>query len=59
MDKERIVNAFYSYASAYDVSNPKIKVKIDHTLKVAKQAEQIAENIGADVDLAWLCGYAA
>lgn len=56
MDQERIVNAFYSYASAYDVSNPKIKVKIDHTLKVAKQAEQIAENIGADADLAWLCG---
>lgn len=56
MDREYIENQFARYTAGYDLTNPKIGVKIAHTLRVAQMADRIAQDIGADRDLAWLCG---
>ena len=59
MDREYIKRAFKSYTDAYDSSDPKVKLKIDHTYRVADLADKIARSIGLDeedVDLAWLLG---
>ena len=56
MNREAVVTAFYNYTSNYNPENPKIKLKIDHTYRVADLAVTIAKDIRADADLAWLCG---
>lgn len=59
VDRERARRAFDGYVAHYDAENPRIKLKIDHTLRVAKLCERIATSLGLsaeDVDLAWLCG---
>ena len=59
IDRDRALNEFARYTNAYDASNPRIALKIDHTYRVAEACEHIArgEGWGADdVDLAWLCG---
>jgi len=56
--------AFDTYVSAYDPQNPRIALKVDHTLRVAVLCDRIARAQGngnpglidEDVDLAWLCG---
>lgn len=52
-------SVFELYADRYDATDEKIKLKIDHTYRVAKLCEQIAESehlAEADVELAWLIG---
>lgn len=59
VDREQVEKAFADYTSAYDVTDEKIKLKIDHTYRVAKLCEQIAKSLDLsdrDVDLAWLLG---
>ena len=59
IDRERARGAFDGYVAAYDDANPRIKLKIDHTYRVARLCERIAKSLGLgdkDVDLAWLCG---
>lgn len=56
MNREAVVAAFHSYTSKYDPDNPKIKLKIDHTYRVAGLAETIAKDINAYADMAWLSG---
>lgn len=59
IDRERASAAFDEYVSAYDPQNPRIALKVAHTLRVADVAERIAREQGLcdhDVDLAWLCG---
>lgn len=59
VDRDRAAAAFASYVAAYDPSDPKIALKVDHTWRVAALAERIARSEGlsrVDVDLAWLCG---
>ena len=59
MDRDRALEAFRSYVSAYDADNPRIALKVEHTLRVTKLCERIARGLGlssADVDLAWLVG---
>ncbi len=56
IEKERIKKEFREYASGYDLSDIKIKLKADHTYRVAALAERIARSAGADTDLAWACG---
>ena len=59
MDKARALAAFESYTSAYDRSNPRIALKVDHTLRVMGLCERIALAEGFaphDVELAWLVG---
>lgn len=56
MNRTAVTDAFAEYVSAYDPSDPKIKLKIDHTTRVANLCERIAIEAEVDKDLAWLCG---
>ena len=55
-DKYQVLSAFQNYISAYNPSDPKIRLKIDHTYRVAGLCQTIAKEAGADPDLSWLCG---
>lgn len=59
IDRRRAREAFDSYVAAYDATNPRIALKVEHTLRVAELCERIAREAGftpVGVDLAWLCG---
>ena len=56
LDREKIRCVFDRYVSKYNAYDPKIKLKIDHTYRVADLAETIANEVRVDADLAWLCG---
>lgn len=59
INREHIKKTFQEYTDRYDSKNPKIKLKIDHTYRVANLCEQIAQSLelsAAEVDLAWLSG---
>ncbi len=56
INRERIMRSFDEYVSDYNADDPKIRLKIDHTYRVAALAEKIAADIGADPDKAWLAG---
>ncbi len=53
VDRNSVRNAFASYVSNYDPSNPRIALKIAHTHRVANLCDHVAPK---DKDLAWLCG---
>ncbi|MBR1572464.1 MAG: HD domain-containing protein [Lachnospiraceae bacterium] len=58
-DRKKILDEFARYTNEYDATNPKIKLKIDHTYRVASLCERIAKSINLsaeDVDLAWCSG---
>lgn len=59
IDRTHVMEQFASYTDCYDSTDEKIKLKIDHTYRVARICEQIAVAEGlceADVELAWLLG---
>lgn len=59
LDRNRARRAFADYVRAYDPADPKVRLKIDHTYRVAALCEQIARSIPLseeDTDLAWLAG---
>ncbi len=56
MNRTKAEQVFRSYTDNYDSSDVKIKLKIDHTFRVAEIADRIAAGIGADRDFAWLSG---
>ncbi|MCR4787294.1 MAG: HD domain-containing protein, partial [Lachnospiraceae bacterium] len=57
MDREKTEKTFAGYTEGYDSSDPKIKLKIDHTYRVAALCERIANTVpGVDAELAWLSG---
>ena len=56
MNRKKVIEAFQNYVAAYNPSDPKIRLKIDHTYRVAALCREIASSVGADKDLAWLCG---
>lgn len=59
IDRRRAREAFDSYVAAYDATNQRIALKVEHTLRVAELCERIAREAGftpAGIDLAWLCG---
>lgn len=59
IDRMRVMGAFAEYTSHYDAGDGKIKLKIDHTYRVAALCERIVESLelsASDVDLAWLLG---
>lgn len=59
IDKTKAKRIFSEYVKNYDCSDEKIRLKVEHTYKVAELCEQIAvsERLSAeDVDLAWLIG---
>lgn len=59
IDRNRVRNVFKNYTDLYDATDEKIKLKIDHTYRVAELCERIAASFGmsqVDKDLAWLLG---
>ena len=59
--REKALEAFRSYTDLYNTDDVKIKLKIDHTYRVASIAEQIARSneVNMDdysVDFCWLLG---
>lgn len=59
LDRRRARQAFAAYAAHYNAEDPKIKLKIDHTYRVAALCERIAASLALpkpEKDLAWLCG---
>ena len=59
IDKKKVEDTFKKYTDNYDTSDEKIKLKVDHTYRVAALSERIAESLGLnkeDTDLAWLIG---
>ena len=59
LDRSRARRAFAEYVRAYDPTDPKVRLKIDHTYRVAALCEQIARSVPLseeDTDRAWLAG---
>ena len=59
IDRERVKQAFQEYTGTYDIHDEKIRLKVEHTYRVADISEQIAEKLGLseeDIALAWLIG---
>ena len=59
MNREAAKQAFAAYTEHYNSSDPKIKLKIDHTYRVAGLCDRIGRSIGLsgeELDLAWMCG---
>lgn len=59
IDRQAAMQVFGAYVKNYDCRDEKIRLKIEHTYKVALLCEQIAESEGlstSGVDLAWLIG---
>ena len=57
IDRKNVIRTFDGYVAAYNADDPKIRLKIDHTYRVADLCERISRHAGApDPDLAWLCG---
>ena len=59
IDRARAQQAFADYAAHYNAADAKVKLKIDHTYRVAALCARIAQSLALppeDVDLAWLSG---
>lgn len=59
IDRQRVMDVFAEYTGHYDASDGKIKLKIEHTYRVAGLCDRIARSLklpSQDVDLAWLLG---
>lgn len=59
INKQRVKQAFATYVEKYNAKDEKVKLKIDHTYRVADLCERIAKEEGlddTDVIIAWLCG---
>lgn len=57
--REHVKAVFQEYTSRYDCEDEKIRLKVEHTYRVAQLCEDIAESLGLsqeDVELAWLIG---
>lgn len=57
--REKVKEAFVSYVNAYNQQDQKIKLKIDHTYRVAELCDRISESLALsneDRELAWLIG---
>lgn len=59
IDEKRILDVLKKYTDAYDTNDPKIKLKVEHTYRVAGLCREIAVSEGFDLEdtaLAWLMG---
>ena len=59
IQRDGIEKSFRNYISGYDLDDPKVKLKVDHTFRVAALCDFIAGDLGMtgfDRDLAWLLG---
>ena len=59
INRSHVKNTFAEYVSHYNAQDEKVKLKIDHTYRVAELCDTIARSVNLseeEVDLAWLCG---
>ena len=59
INRKRAEQTFLEYTSRYNMEDPKIRLKVGHTLRVAGLCERIAESLDPDPgekDLVWLIG---
>jgi hypothetical protein len=59
MDRIRAKTAFKAYVEKYNIENINIRLKIDHTYRVAQFCERISKSLtenASDIELAWLLG---
>lgn len=57
IDRYKVITEFNSYVSSYDMTNVKIRLKAEHTFRVAALCEKLSKTIvSCDSDLAWLTG---
>lgn len=59
IDRNKVINVFNNYVADYDITDVKVRLKVEHTSRVADLCEKIAESLSLsmeDVDLAWLLG---
>lgn len=59
IERQKIEERFKEYTKDYDLADPKIRLKYDHTFRVAALCEQIAQSIHLSehaCTLAWLMG---
>lgn len=59
IDRKRALAAFQNYTAPYDITDEKIKLKVDHTYRVAALCERICGEALTDKEdcgLAWLIG---
>ena len=56
IERKAVLTAFNKYVEHYNMDDPKIQLKYEHTFIVANLAEIIAKDIGANSDIAWLSG---
>lgn len=59
MDREKLIQAFETYTSNYDLTDPNIYLKYVHTKKVAENCECIARSLHLseeDIEIAWEIG---
>lgn len=59
VDRKRALAAFDAYTANYDRTDEKIKLKVNHTYRVAALCERIGRSVGLEgqeLDLAWVIG---
>lgn len=59
VDRERVKDIFVEYTANYNVEDTKVRLKVEHTYRVAGLAETIAKSLDLeeeDIDIAWLLG---
>ncbi len=59
IDRQKVKDEFARYTGNYDVDNDKIRLKIEHTYRVADLCDKIVKDLGLssyDIDMAWLIG---
>jgi HD-GYP domain-containing protein (c-di-GMP phosphodiesterase class II) len=59
LERSHARQVFIQYVSVYDTADPKIKLKIAHTFRVASLADTIAHSLALspdDCDFAWVSG---
>lgn len=59
INRRKVTTEFENYVSNYDPSDPKIRLKIEHTYKVAELCEKIAKTLSMteeETEIAWICG---
>lgn len=59
INKRQLISVFDKYVSNYDISNIRIKLKYNHTLRVADICERIAKSLDLtefEIDYCWVMG---
>lgn len=57
--RKEIKDQFTKYVSGFDISDPKIMLKIEHTFRVASLCDEISDNLNLSLDdkeISWIIG---